>query len=134
MWRPRATPESLAAESPTGFSPRRWPIRPRRNWSIAWTNSPTGCSAKSDRLFVVQLPQNLAEHSQQNRNVASGDIQTEHEAADFFFGGCGGYGVDVAALAERLQKLGGDLLVLRGIGASDLFRVGAGGLRVARQL
>ena len=63
-----------------------------------------------------------------------GDFEAADQAADFFVGGGGGDGIDVAALVEGLEQAGGDLFDLAGAGGADLFGARGGRLGIARQL
>ena len=59
---------------------------------------------------IPQLPQNLPQHPQQHRCVPSRDIQPPHQPPDLLFRGRRGHRIDVAAPAQRIQQLRGDLL------------------------
>src|ERR1017187_8158050 len=81
-----------------------------------------------------EFPKNLTEHTEDDGDVAGGDFQAADEAAHLFVGGCGGDGVDVAALAQRFEETQSDLLGLAGGGGADLAGAGGGCLGVAGHL
>lgn len=106
-------------------------IPKRRVYQHEWCGSAAHSLASGLR---AQLPQNLAEHSEQDRGVAAGDLQAADQAAHFLFCGGGGEGVDVAAVAERIEQQDGDLFGLSGGGGFDFAGKRLGGFRVASQL
>ena len=63
----------------------------------------SGRGGQYRQSVLPELPENLAKHAEDYRNIASGKIEPAHQAAYLFDAGRFGQRIDVAALGESLQ-------------------------------